>query len=325
MSTATINQPFAVGIGVDVSKAKLDLAIRLSDKSYLESNFGNNAKDIAALCGFLKHQEATCAAPLIIESTGDYHLRSAITIKQRGYNVKLINPIATKRYQKSSVRNAKTDKIDARRLADMAFLERDLSDFAANIDLIKARKLTSLLAHLTKVKQQLKTSLKRFNETAQVLGLKHPIQHLEAAIAEIEAEIKLTRQALVELMPTKLVNMADKIKGLSAEQLSVIYAMIGDKKFSNVDQLTAFFGLDVAAKQSGKWVGKSKLSKRGNAFARKVLYQIAWGLKTHNEIFKACYKNYREKKKKHYTATLMILARKFLRLYFSMNCKGADI
>jgi transposase len=324
MSTETITTTHAVGIGIDVSKDKLDLAIRLSNQKYVESNFDNNAKGIKTLCTFLKRQEAACAAPLIIESTGDFHLQSALMIKQKNYNVKLINPITTKRYQKSSIRNAKTDKIDAKRLADIAILEDNLPDFNGNLEQVKARKLVSFLCHLEKTRQQMTTSLNRFEETAKIIGLKHSIKHFNKSLALLKRQIEDTKSVLTELMPVSVKQQADQTNGLSQEKLAVIYTLIAGKHFSNSDQLVAFFGLDVAVRKSGKWSGQAKLSKRGNSYARKILYQIAWGLKTHNEIFKSCYVKYRENNY-HYNAILMILARKFLRYYFSFNLKGATI
>lgn len=312
----------AQGIGIDVSKDKLDLAIRLSNQEYVESSFSNDAKGIDSLCTFLERQEAAKTAPLVIESTGDYHLQSALMIKQRDFNVKLINPITTKRYQKSSIRNAKTDKIDAKRLSDVAMLEQNLPDFNGNTGQVKARKLVSLLAHLEKTKQQLTLSLNRFEQTAKVIQLEHSLTHLKQALTELKKQITKTRLALVEAIPEQVRQQADQIAGLSQEKLSVIYTLLNGKQFDNRDQLVAFFGLDVAVRKSGKWIGKSKLSKRGNAYARKILYQIAWGMKTHNAIFQSCYAKYR-KANYHYTAILMILARKFLRLYFSYNFKGA--
>ena len=320
MSTQTITATHAIGIGIDVSKDKLDLAVRLSDHKYVESSFANNRKGINSLCVFLKRQEAAKAAPLVIESTGDCHLQSALMIKQRDFNVKVINPITTKRYQKSSIRNAKTDRIDAKRLSDIAILEQDLPDFNSNVEQVKARKLVSLLAHLEKTKQQLTMGLKRFEETARVIGLKHPLTHLKKSLAELGEQIEKTKSELSNLMPEEEKQLADETGGLSREKLAVIYTLLNGKHFDNPDQLSAFFGLDVAVRKSGKWSGKSKLSKRGNAYARKILYQIAWGMKTHNEIFKECYKKYRENKY-HYNAILMILARKFLRFYFSKVLK----
>lgn len=319
--SASIIGTRAIGIGIDVSKCKLDLAVKLSDLSYLESSFTNDRKGISALCSFLKQQEATCAAPLVIESTGDYHLQSALMIKQRDFNVKLLNPIITRKYQSCSIRNAKNDKIDARRLADIGLLEQAIPDFTGNIDLIKARKLASFLASLEKTKQQLSASLKRFEETAKIIGLRHSCSPTDKALKEIDKEISQINQELTNLLPPKVARLADQTVGLSPKKLAVIYALIGDKEFATDDQLAAFLGMDVAVRQSGRWVGQGRLSKRGNAYARKILYQIAWGLKTHNEIFRDYYWRMRARGK-HYTTTLMAVARKFLRYYFAYCIKG---
>jgi transposase len=316
MTTCTTSQ--VIGIGLDVSKHKLDLALKLSDQKYLAESFSNDDRGITALCTFLKQQEAAKAAPLVIESTGDYHLQSALMIKQKKYNVKLINPIITKCYQKSSIRNAKTDKIDASRLADIAVLENNLPDFNSNVVQVRARKLVSLLAHLEKSKQQITASLNHFESTAKVIGLKYSLTHLKKALKALNAQIKNIKKVLADSMPEQIKKQAEEIKGVTLEKLAIIHTLTADKTFSNRNQFVAFFGLDIAVRKSGQWVGKSKLSKRGNSYARKILYQMAWGLKTHNDIFKTSYDKYRDGKC-HYNAVLVILARKFLRFYFSLN------
>jgi len=323
MATTTIQTAHAIGMGIDVSKDKLDLAVRLSNQDYLESIFTNDAKGIKSLCDFLTRQKAAYAAPLVIESTGDYHLMSTIMIKQKNFNVKLINPITTKKYQKSSIRNAKTDKIDARRLADIAVIEQELPDFKDDIDQIGLRKLTSLLSQLEKSHQQLNMSYNRFNETAKNIGLRNSMNHFKKMLTELDKQIAQTKKEITEMLPEQQKKIADETKGLSREKLAVIHAFVGDKKFDNPNQLAAFFGVDIAVRKSGKWSGKAKLSKRGNSYARKILYQIAWGMKTHNDIFRTCYLEYRGQNK-HYNAILMILARKFLRYYFSKNYKCAN-
>lgn len=320
MSTKT-TLTHALSIGIDVSKDKLDLAIKLPDLSYREAHFDNNRQGIQSLCTFLKREETACAVPLVIESTGDYHLQSALMIKQRKFNVKLLNPIITKKYQKNSIRNAKTDKIDAKRLADIGLLEQTIPDFTGNIDLIKARKLVSFLAHLEKTKQQLGASLKRFEQTAKIIKLRYSTAHTKKAIFALDKQIKHINQELAALLPEPLVKLADHTPGLSRKKLAVIYALIGDKEFATHNQLTAFMGMDIAVRQSGKWLGRSKLSKRGNSYGRKVLYQIAWGLKTHNQIFRDYYNKSREDKK-HYNTILIAMARKFLRYYFAYCFKG---
>ena len=305
------------GIGIDVSGAKLDLAVRFSNLSYLDGSFDNNVSGIKSLLSVLKRQETARAVPLVIESTGNCHLQSALMIKQRNYSVKVINPVLTKKFQKSSVRNAKSDKIDARRLADIAVLEADLPDFTANTDVIASKKLASYLSHLEKTKQQLLASLKQLRQTTEILKINVNLKPIDKALDKIDEQIKVLQMALVKKLPEKARQLAMNTKGVSMEKIAVLISLVDGKKFENRNQLIAFVGLDIALRQSGSWRGKQKLSKRGNAYARKILYQIAWGLKQHNQLYRDYYNRLRLERKKHYNTAMVATARKFLRYLFA--------
>lgn len=310
------------GIGIDVSSLKLDLAIRFADARYLDASFENNRKGIKSLLSALKRQETAAAAPLVIESTGDYHLQSALMIKENNYLVKVINPIITKKYQKSSIRNAKSDPIDARRLSDIATLEQSLSDFSANTDEIAKKKLATQLAFLDKTVQQISMSMKRFEETSAILGLKTDLRPLKQAVVKIKAQRKIIIERLMQSLPKKAQYLAKNMCGISEEKLAVLLALIGNKQFENRDQLVAYTGLDPALRKSGKWVGRQKLSKRGNGYLRLILYQMAWGLKQHNPNFKQYFNGLRTINKKHYTTAMIATARKFLRFLFVYYFQG---
>jgi transposase len=43
-------------------------------------------------------------------------------------------------------------------------------------------------------------------------------------------------------------------------------------RFQRTDQVVAYAGLDIEVKQSGKWKGQAKLSKRGSGRLRRILY-----------------------------------------------------
>ena len=146
------------GIGIDVSKNKLDLAFVFPDQANAKYTFNNSKAGVSELLDCLKKQRAAATVPCIIESTGNYHLQSAIMIARAGYAVKLINPLITKKYQKSSIRNAKSDSIDAERLANIGIMEPKLTAFEANSKAITNKKLVSYIASLEKTRQKLKAS-----------------------------------------------------------------------------------------------------------------------------------------------------------------------
>lgn len=310
------------GIGIDVSGAKLDLAIRFSDLSYREGSYENNTRGIRSILSVLKREETAKAAPLVIESTGNCHLQSALMIKQSNYAVKVINPVLTRKFQKSSIRNAKSDKIDARRLADIAYIEPSLPDFEDNIENISTKKLTSYLSHLENVRQRMTSSLKQLEQTRKLLKIDIDLKPITKAMEKIEEQMEIIANSLKRGLPEIAKQIVRETKGISEKQMAVLLALIGNKKFKSRNQLVAYVGLDIALRQSGSWQGKQKLSKRGNGYARKILYQIAWSLKQNNEHYKIYFNRLKNENKKHYNTAMVATARKFLRFmhahYFSI-------
>src|SRR5215210_7293944 len=51
--------------------------------------------------------------------------------------------------------------------------------------------------------------------------------------------------------------------------------------FENIPQVVSFAGYDVVEDQSGKRVGTTKISKKGNAHVRRILYMPALNMKTY--------------------------------------------
>ncbi len=58
--------------------------------------------------------------------------------------------------------------------------------------------------------------------------------------------------------------------------VAVLRAELGDlDRFARMDQVVAYVGMDLQVKQSGKWIGQTKLSKRGSGRVRRILYLAA--------------------------------------------------
>ena len=307
-----------ISVGIDVSKRKLDIACLFSDNTNVIKQFDNNTNGIEKLISFLKKQETAKTVPCVIESTGDYYLLSAIMISQVGFYVNAINPLITKKFQNASIRNAKTDIIDALRLAKIGLTENDLPVFSQTNPSIYRKKIVNQINMLDKTKQQLQQSSKQFKETEKMLGVHTAdFSHIETILKLITKQIILLKKFLVSQTDKKIQLLAKKTKGITVEQMSIINTYFSDKIFIHRDQLSAFAGLDVAKRQSGKWQGREKISKRGNSYLRKALFQAAWGLAMHNEHYKDYYNKKYKEQKKHYYTVLIAIARKFLRFLFS--------
>lgn len=63
---------------------------------------------------------------------------------------------------------------------------------------------------------------------------------------------------------------------LGSMTVAVLRAELGDlDRFARLDQVVAYAGMDLRVRQSGKWKGQSKLSKRGSGHLRRILYLAA--------------------------------------------------
>ena len=96
--------------------------------------------------------------------------------------------------------------------------------------------------------------------------LEHTQKNLEHLLREID----------------QLLSQDPKAKGMlgvpefGPTTVAVLRAELGDlNRFTRLDQVVAYVGLDLQVKQSGKWKGQTKLSKHGSGRVRRILYLAA--------------------------------------------------
>ncbi len=78
------------------------------------------------------------------------------------------------------------------------------------------------------------------------------------------------------------------IKGVGPNTAASFLAEMGKvENFSSYKQLVAFAGLDPSLYQSEKFVGQSKISKRGDRHLRRVIYLMASSVVLNNAFFKS--------------------------------------
>ena len=94
------------------------------------------------------------------------------------------------------------------------------------------------------------------------------------------------------------IRLIESIPGAGFMTAATVIGEIGDfSVFKSPKQLFAYFGLDPAVKQSGKFAGKDvKMSKWGSAIARRAIFAIALvsiGVKkngdANNQVLRDCY------------------------------------
>ena len=312
-----MNTSLVSSIGIDVSKSSLSFATLRVDHSAVVKSCPNSEDGIDSMLSFFKECKAGITVPCVIESTGDYHLRCALMVADAGFKVNVINPLITKQYQRVSVRNSKDDSVDAVRLARIGLLEPNLKQFKATKQSIGLKKVVASVGKLDHYKQQLKAHLKQLKDAELLLGMKVNLSQLEKTITSIEKQIDEFEAYIYDHAPKEAIEIANGVRGVSQASVAKVLSLLDGHEFADKHKLVAFTGLDVAARRSGAWKGRERISKRGNPHFRKLLFQMAWGLKQHNIVYREYYQRMRERGK-HYFTCLIAVARKFLRFLLLM-------
>jgi transposase len=96
------------------------------------------------------------------------------------------------------------------------------------------------------------------------------LEHTQVNLRQLEKEL----EQLISTDPgTKGLQ---QIPEFGLKTIAVVRAELGEvDRFARTDQAVAYAGMDIEIKESGKWKGQAKLSKRGSGLLRQQLYLAA--------------------------------------------------
>jgi transposase len=104
----------SIVVGIDVSKDRLDVAVRPSNESF---SVGRNAAGLEQLIARLRELSPRVVA---LEATGGFETVVAAALSAAGLPVAIVNPAQIRAFAKAIGQRAKTDPIDAGVIAHFA-------------------------------------------------------------------------------------------------------------------------------------------------------------------------------------------------------------
>lgn len=309
--------------GIDVSSEKLDVFLRSSSGKGIHKIFQNTERGISKMSHFMQTQQFH--GKIVMESTGRYHGLCAVTLKEKGHLVSVINPLLLKKYQTAQIRKRKTDKFDAKLLAELAHKEENVPLFNMTREDLTVRNKISLMKSTEKSIQQMKATLKNYEDGLKKFDKElspveklmfEQLKTLEKYKRALEKEIieNVFKDSCKDAQEAK--SLLTSISGISEYLAALIYFFFSFEHGPKVSQWIAYTGMEVSVAESGKWQGKGRLSKRGNRYLRKRIFSAAWGALMNDESFKMYYDHLREGGRS-YREALIIIGRKILRIAFS--------
>jgi transposase len=266
-------------IGIDVAKEKFDVHLQKKGDSSVQGLFKNTQ---AGFKEFLVWMKKHSAFPWIgMESTGHYGELLAEFLVDQGFKVSVINPLQIKYFGKVKLSRNKNDRVDSQLIAQ--YVE------AMNPPLFKARspeqKYIRELVQLEETLIHQRTQLKLQRDCSQSPKIR---REFEKTLKMLDKRLESLAQTLEDAVKshlgwTRLIELLTSIKGIGTVSAYRFLAYIPDiSSFKNAKQLAAFIGVSPQQKESGKYKGQTKLSKRGNSRLRSILYMPALNAKRFN-------------------------------------------
>lgn len=147
--------------------------------------------------------------------------------------------------------------------------------------------------------------------------LTHKVRELLFYQGLLEEIDSLFRQACEEIGRQEI-EILTSMDGVGENTAMQFIAEVGDiNRFENAKKLIAYSGLDPSVKESGRYKGKSRITKRGNKHLRRVIWLMAVSVVRWNEYFRAYFLR-RVKEGLPYKKAILAVAHKLIRVIFAM-------
>ena len=303
-------------LGIDVSKRSL--AATFVDPATRQrlwfAQIDNTPQGIRQLL-----QNTPIDVPWVVEPTGRY---SHLVVKQgyqKGRDVRLAPTRQAKAFLSCLSPRAKTDRLDSYGLA-LFGLSRPLLPYPIKTEM--AEQLDQLLA-ARKQLQKMIVSLRQQKEQCSYAApsLEPVIDQAKTQVKALDKQIAALTNNEAELAPARSLLA---VPGIGAVTAAALASRLAFRTFPGPDQFVAYIGLDVSVRQSGRYQGKSKLTKQGDAELRRLLYCCAQAnLRIKDSPFRAEYERARAKGLPT-TAALNVVARKLAKVCWAMVHYGSS-
>ena len=274
-------------LGIDIAKQKYDVALLKPDGKFRAKAFANTAAGHVELLAWLQRQEAGLVHACL-EATGTYGLTVSEVLADAGHTVSVVNPAAIEAYGRSRLSRTKTDRMDARLIAQFCAAHQPPAWRPVPRAVRELQALVRRLDALEGMRQQERNRLAADpGSDAVSASIKHLIDTIDQEMAALKARIRDHFDQHPGLRQQR--DLLTSIPGIGDTTATILLAEFGPMgRFSRASACAAFAGLVPRETRSGTSVhGKPVLSKLGNAALRKALYYPALTALRHNPIIKA--------------------------------------
>jgi transposase len=274
----------SVVVGIDVAKAHVDVAV-LGAK-FDAQRFDNEAEGHSALAASLKPLDV---ALVVMEATGGYEAALACALQAAGLPVAIVNPRQARDFAKSMGRLAKTDRIDARMLAEFAAVLVRRDDLASLIRPLADAQQQALAAMVTRRRQLVTMMLSERQRLQLAIAVVRPsIEAMIEAIRKQLDDVEAQMVSHVQAHYAELDKLLRSASGIGPVASATLIAELPELGRLNRREIAALVGVAPMANDSGNTKGRRRV-QGGRFEIRRVLYMATLTAARHNPAIKTFY------------------------------------
>ena len=266
-------------VGMDVSKAWLDIAVHEKEETFRASN------DEIGIAGLVKRLKKLKASLIVLEPTGGFEMLVVAQLTHAGLPVAVVNAKRVRDFARATGQIAKTDKLDAKVLAHFAAAVRPA---IRSLRTEQEEQLTALMTRRRQVIDMLTVEKNRLVTVRAKMRteIEAHLQWLSNSLKKLDQEI----EEFVESLPVwkEKDALLQSVPGIGRISSATLLAMLPELGLLNRQEIAALVGVAPVNKDSGQKRGRRRVYG-GRADVRSVLYMAALSAKKFNPVIRKFY------------------------------------
>ena len=278
-----MSQPSPLCAGIDVSKATLDIAASYAIEQF---SVANDADGFDSIIAELRQHDV---ALVLMEATGGLEAAVACALQAEGFEIAVVNPRQARDFARAMGYLAKTDRIDARVLAQMAEVinrhpERErfiraLPDAERQVLAAMVVRRRQLITMLVAERNRLHPAHPQSRKSINII-----IKALEDELARIDKDMNNHIHNHFKELSERL----SSVKGVGTMTAAALLAEVPELGSLSRRQISALVGVAPVNRDSGTMRGRRTIFG-GRSGVRTTLYMATLVATRFNPVIKAFY------------------------------------
>ncbi len=296
-----------VNVGVDVGKSFLDVCIHEKQIYFQEENTVKGIQSILKRLSYYRIER------LVVEATGRYEFALVEAAYLKAIPVCIMKPLSIRRYAGAVEQLAKTDKIDAKIIAEFAAVIKPRPTPEKSKNLLAIKDLLARRRQLIEIRTQELNRLQIMGKRLEA-SCKRIIKVIDKEIDRIET--LLTEHIDEETEWSQKRELLISTPGVGNTLVFTLLADLPEIGTLNNKEISALVGVAPMNRDSGAMRGKRKV-QGGRATVRTILYMATLSATQCNPVIKSFYRKL-VAQGKHKKVAIVACMRKFITILNAM-------